>query len=212
MRPRPRSSFRSLLRAAVKRGWWPTFPSARSSPVGSIRPGRGVHGPGRERAGCKTFTIGFADGSDYDETAHARAVVADHFGTDHTEFVVEPKALELIDRLVWHHDGPFGDSSAVPTYLLSELTQKHGDGGAQRRRGRRGVRGVPAVLRRRALRARAPLVLPGACVRWSGCCRNRRTASIRCGSPSVSRRRESCPCSSATCAGTRTSRTTSRGC
>jgi asparagine synthase (glutamine-hydrolysing) len=49
--------------------------------------------------------------------------------------VVEPKALELIDRLVWHHDGPFGDSSAVPTYLLSELTKKHvtvalnGDGG-----------------------------------------------------------------------------------
>jgi asparagine synthase (glutamine-hydrolysing) len=49
--------------------------------------------------------------------------------------VVEPKALELVDRLVWHHDGPFGDSSAVPTYLLSELTRTkvtvalNGDGG-----------------------------------------------------------------------------------
>ena len=65
----------------------------------------------------KTFCIGFKDGGAYDERAHAR-VVAQHFGTEHTEFVVEPKALELIDRLVWHHDGPFGDSSAVPTYLL----------------------------------------------------------------------------------------------
>jgi asparagine synthase (glutamine-hydrolysing) len=70
----------------------------------------------------------------YDETKHAR-VVAEHFGTDHTEFIVEPKAVELIDRLVWHHDGPFGDSSAVPTSLLSELTRSkvtvalNGDGG-----------------------------------------------------------------------------------
>src|SRR5260370_29003284 len=70
----------------------------------------------------RTFTIGFKGGKEYDETPHARTV-AEAFGTDHTEFVVEPKALELIDRLVWHHDGPFGDSSAVPTYLLSELTR-----------------------------------------------------------------------------------------
>ena len=82
----------------------------------------------------KTFTIGFAGAREYDERAHAR-VVAERFGTEHTEFVVEPKALDLIDRLVWHHDGPFGDSSAIPTYLLSELTRSHvtvalnGDGG-----------------------------------------------------------------------------------
>ncbi len=82
----------------------------------------------------KTFTIGFAGGTDYDEREHAR-VVAERFATDHTEFEVEPKALELIDRLVWHHDGPFGDSSAIPTYLLSELTRTrvtvalNGDGG-----------------------------------------------------------------------------------
>jgi asparagine synthase (glutamine-hydrolysing) len=61
--------------------------------------------------------------------------VAERFGTEHTEFVVEPKALDLVDRLVWHHDGPFGDSSAIPTYLLSELTRSrvtvalNGDGG-----------------------------------------------------------------------------------
>jgi len=82
----------------------------------------------------RTFTIGFAGGSEYDERAHAR-VVAERFATDHTEFVVEPKAVEMIDRLVWHHDGPFGDSSAIPTYLLSELTRTrvtvalNGDGG-----------------------------------------------------------------------------------
>jgi asparagine synthase (glutamine-hydrolysing) len=82
----------------------------------------------------KTFTIGFAGAREYDERHHAR-VVAERFSTDHTEFVVEPKALDLVDRLVWHHDGPFGDSSAVPTYLLSELTRSsvtvalNGDGG-----------------------------------------------------------------------------------
>jgi asparagine synthase (glutamine-hydrolysing) len=86
------------------------------------------------RGRVKTFTIGFAGGEAYDEREHAR-LVARHFGTDHTEFVVEPKALDLVDRLVWHHDGPFGDSSAIPTYLLSELTRAHvtvalnGDGG-----------------------------------------------------------------------------------
>jgi asparagine synthase (glutamine-hydrolysing) len=82
----------------------------------------------------RTFTIGFAGEAEYDERAHARTV-ADCFATDHTEFVVEPKALGLVDKLVWHHDGPFGDSSAVPTYLLSELTRTQvtvaltGDGG-----------------------------------------------------------------------------------
>jgi asparagine synthase (glutamine-hydrolysing) len=82
----------------------------------------------------KTFTIGFAGHTEYDEREHAR-VVAERFATEHTEFVVEPKALDLVDRLVFHHDGPFGDSSAVPTYLLSELTRTrvtvalNGDGG-----------------------------------------------------------------------------------
>lgn len=82
----------------------------------------------------RTFCIGFEGAPAYDERAHARAV-ANHFGTDHTEFVVEPKSIELIDRLVHHHDAPFADSSAVPSLLLAELTRKHvtvsltGDGG-----------------------------------------------------------------------------------
>jgi asparagine synthase (glutamine-hydrolysing) len=82
----------------------------------------------------KTFSIGFKDSPGYDETAYAR-LVAERFKTDHTEFIVEPGAFDLIDKLVWHHDGPFGDSSAVPTYLVSQLTRQQvtvvltGDGG-----------------------------------------------------------------------------------
>ena len=82
----------------------------------------------------KTFSIGFKDSPGYDETSYAR-LVANRFKTDHTEFIVEPGAFDLIDKLVWHHDGPFGDSSAVPTYLVSQLTRQQvtvvltGDGG-----------------------------------------------------------------------------------
>jgi asparagine synthase (glutamine-hydrolysing) len=82
----------------------------------------------------KTFSIGFKDSPGYDETAYAK-LVAERFKTDHTEFIVEPNAFDLIDTLVWHHDGPFGDSSAVPTYLVSQLTRQQvtvvltGDGG-----------------------------------------------------------------------------------
>lgn len=81
----------------------------------------------------QTFTIGFED-EVLDEREHAR-LVADHFGTEHTEFVVEPDAADLLERLVWHHDQPFGDSSALPVFILSELTKQHvtvaltGDGG-----------------------------------------------------------------------------------
>jgi asparagine synthase (glutamine-hydrolysing) len=82
----------------------------------------------------QTFTIGFDDGDGFDERPYA-ATVAKLYGTDHTEFVVQPDAADLIERLVWHHDQPFGDSSALPTFLLSELTREHvtvalcGDGG-----------------------------------------------------------------------------------
>ncbi len=126
--------FRSLLRAAVERRL------VADVPLGAFLSGgldsSTVVGFMAEAAGgrVKTFTIGFAGHAEYDERAHAR-VVAERFATEHTEFVVEPKALDLVDRLVWHHDGPFGDSSAVPTYLLSELTRTkvtvalNGDGG-----------------------------------------------------------------------------------
>jgi asparagine synthase (glutamine-hydrolysing) len=85
-------------------------------------------------APVKTFSIGFQGDAAYDETAYAR-LAAERFKTEHTEFRVSPSAIDLIDTLVWHHDGPFGDSSAVPTYLVSKLTREKvtvvltGDGG-----------------------------------------------------------------------------------
>ena len=82
----------------------------------------------------RTFAVGFADAESFDERSYAR-VVAERFGTRHTEFVVRPDAVALLDRLLWHHDQPFADSSAIPTYLVCQLARDHvtvvlnGDGG-----------------------------------------------------------------------------------
>lgn len=82
----------------------------------------------------KTFAIGFADDPTFNELDHARAA-ARALGTEHHEFVVRADAVELLPTLVRHHDQPFGDSSAIPTYLVSKLTREHvtvaltGDGG-----------------------------------------------------------------------------------
>src|SRR3954452_1389964 len=82
----------------------------------------------------KTFTIGFEDRDGFDERPFARTV-ARRFRTEHHESVVHPEAVDLVERLVWHHDQPFGDSSAVPTFLLSQVAREHvtvalsGDGG-----------------------------------------------------------------------------------
>ena len=86
------------------------------------------------RGPVRTFSIGFEGDDAFDETAVARATAA-RFGTTHTEFRVRPSAVDLLDKLVYHHDGPFADSSAIPTYLVSKLTREHvtvaltGDGG-----------------------------------------------------------------------------------
>jgi asparagine synthase (glutamine-hydrolysing) len=82
----------------------------------------------------KTFSIGFEGDAAFDETAEARRTAA-RFETDHTEFRVKPSAIDLLDTLIWHHDGAFGDSSAIPTYMVAKLTREHvtvaltGDGG-----------------------------------------------------------------------------------
>jgi asparagine synthase (glutamine-hydrolysing) len=61
--------------------------------------------------------------------------VARQYGTDHHEIVVRPDAVDLVSRLVWHLDEPFGDSSAIPTFIVSEFAVQHvkvalsGDGG-----------------------------------------------------------------------------------
>ncbi len=86
------------------------------------------------QAAVKTFSIGFAGDDSFDETAYAEQV-ARHLGTEHQSFRVQPQAIGLLSDLVWHHDQPFADSSAIPTYLVSKLTRQHvtvaltGDGG-----------------------------------------------------------------------------------
>ncbi|HEU4393481.1 MAG TPA: asparagine synthase (glutamine-hydrolyzing) [Solirubrobacterales bacterium] len=67
----------------------------------------------------KTFSIGFEE-SGFDELSRAR-LVAERFGTDHHELVLRPDAVEMLPKLVDSFDEPFGDSSALPTYLVSEL-------------------------------------------------------------------------------------------
>jgi asparagine synthase (glutamine-hydrolysing) len=75
--------------------------------------------------GVKTFCISFPDQPGWDEAAHAQRV-ADLFGTEHTVLEVDPPQVEkLIPRLLWHNDQPFGDESALPTLLLSEMTREH---------------------------------------------------------------------------------------
>jgi asparagine synthase (glutamine-hydrolysing) len=81
----------------------------------------------------RTFSIGSPEPR-YDETRFAR-MASEAFGTDHTELQVTPADFSLVEKLVWLHDGPFGDSSAIPSYIVSQLTRKQvtvaltGDGG-----------------------------------------------------------------------------------
>jgi asparagine synthase (glutamine-hydrolysing) len=85
--------------------------------------------PGR----VKTFSIGFDVGA-FDETAHAREI-AGLFDTDHHELRVEPAAMDVLPKLVWHYGEPFADASAIPSFYLAEMTRRHvtvalnGDGG-----------------------------------------------------------------------------------
>jgi asparagine synthase (glutamine-hydrolysing) len=81
----------------------------------------------------KTFSIGFKDDA-FNELPYAQAV-AGQFGTEHHEFVVEPSAVEILPTLVRVYDEPYADSSAIPTYYVSQLSRQfvtvalNGDGG-----------------------------------------------------------------------------------
>src|SRR5580700_8543396 len=80
-----------------------------------------------------TCSIGFEE-QEYNEANYARKV-AEHFRTDHHEHVVRPNALDVLNKLVWHYDEPFADSSAIPTYYVSQVARRYvtvalgGDGG-----------------------------------------------------------------------------------
>jgi asparagine synthase (glutamine-hydrolysing) len=81
----------------------------------------------------KTFSIGFEE-KEFNELPYAR-IIAERYNTEHHEFIVKPNAVEILPKLVWQFDEPFGDSSAIPTYYLSEMTGQYvkvalnGDGG-----------------------------------------------------------------------------------
>ena len=81
----------------------------------------------------RTFSIGFEE-ADYNELEYA-GMVARQYRTDHHEIMVRPDAVDLVSRLVRHFDEPFGDSSAIPTFIVSEFAVQHvkvalsGDGG-----------------------------------------------------------------------------------
>jgi asparagine synthase (glutamine-hydrolysing) len=81
----------------------------------------------------RTFAVGFAEAA-FDERPFAR-MVAERYGTAHTELVVEAPVADILPRLVWYYDEPLGDASAVPSYAIAALTRQHvtvvlnGDGG-----------------------------------------------------------------------------------
>ena len=81
----------------------------------------------------RTFAVGFQERS-YNELSYAR-LVAQQYGTQHHEVIVEPHIQDVIHEIVDHFDEPFADSSAVATYYVSQVARQHvkvvmsGDGG-----------------------------------------------------------------------------------
>jgi asparagine synthase (glutamine-hydrolysing) len=71
----------------------------------------------------KTFSIGFEE-RDFDELSYAR-LISNNFGTEHHEFIVKPKAVEILPKLIWYYNEPFGDSSAIPTYYVANMTKDY---------------------------------------------------------------------------------------
>ncbi len=71
----------------------------------------------------KTFSIGFQQ-RDFDETPYAR-VVAQKFGTEHHELILEPDVVDSVETISRSLEEPFGDASALPTYYVSCLARRH---------------------------------------------------------------------------------------
>jgi asparagine synthase (glutamine-hydrolysing) len=131
----------------------------------------------------RTFSIGFENEA-YDELRYARAV-ADRYATQHTDEIVRLDAIELLPALADHYDEPFADSSAVPTFRVSQLAAEHlkvvltGDGGDESFGGysRYRVNGMFGALN----------VIPGSLLRATA--RAGRAATTPLRSPSRLRRR-----------------------
>jgi len=84
-------------------------------------------------APVKTFSIGFEE-QGFNELPYA-SLVARRYRTEHHEILVRPDTVQLVERLVKHFDEPFADSSAIPTFAVSQFAAQHvkvvlsGDGG-----------------------------------------------------------------------------------
>jgi asparagine synthase (glutamine-hydrolysing) len=125
----------------------------------------------QSKAPVKTFSIGFEEAA-FNELDDARRV-AEKYHTEHHEIIVRPESVDLISRLARHFDEPFGDSSAIPTFLVSEFAARHvkvalsGDGGDELFAGYQSFRAIHRLrkldhapqLARRAL-ARVADLLP----------------------------------------------------
>jgi asparagine synthase (glutamine-hydrolysing) len=81
----------------------------------------------------RTFSIGFKK-DDFNEAHYAR-IVANKFSTDHHEMILEPDVVQTVEHLTSSLEEPFGDSSMLPTYYVSQMARQHvtvalsGDGG-----------------------------------------------------------------------------------
>lgn len=72
----------------------------------------------------KTFTIGFNVDTSFNEAPYAKKI-AEYFGTEHTEHYFTPtEMIQIIPKIPLYFDEPFGDSSALPTYLVSTIARK----------------------------------------------------------------------------------------
>ncbi|MCX5829586.1 MAG: asparagine synthase (glutamine-hydrolyzing) [Deltaproteobacteria bacterium] len=114
----------------------------------------------------KTYAIGFADMPMYDESAYAREVAAFHHTEHHEIMLSSREIIDTIPAVLASFDEPFGDSSAVPTYVVARETVRDvtvalsGDGGDELFAGYRMYKGeawhrryclIPRLLRSKLL-------------------------------------------------------------
>jgi asparagine synthase (glutamine-hydrolysing) len=110
------------------------------------------------RSPVTTCSIGFTEET-YNEAGEAKQF-ARSLAADHHEEIVSPRAVDIVEKLAWHYDEPFADSSAVPTYYVSRMARRRvtvalsGDGGDEEFAG---YRRYKFDLRENMLRSVLPL-------------------------------------------------------
>ncbi len=102
----------------------------------------------RKTSKISTFSVGFTEG--INETNYAK-IVSDHFGTKHTEMILNEEMLSYLPKVVWHLDEPIADPAALPTYLLCKEVSKHvkvalsGEGGDEVFGGYHTINSLPLI-------------------------------------------------------------------